>query len=101
MIDRNPKYKSEMLLASQLKPFFNDLGNEYQGKTVYLYPESYLEPTTGDADLVTLVGCTVAHQHRKNILTFHTREKGKCSTLLNWCIVQSSRNRCLICRLTL
>jgi hypothetical protein len=55
---------------------FNDVEKEYKGKAVYLKPESYFEHSVGDADLVTLDDCTVVHQHRKDILTIQTTNKG-------------------------
>jgi hypothetical protein len=76
MLDHNPKHKSVMLMASQLKPFFNDVESEYQGKTVYLYPDSHLEYTPGNADPVTLDSLTLVHEHRKDLLTIHTTDKG-------------------------
>jgi hypothetical protein len=76
MFDHNPKHQSEMLMASQLKPFFNDVEREYQGKTVYLYPDSHLEYTAGNADPVTLDSLTFVRRLRKDVLTIHTTDKG-------------------------
>ena len=76
MLDHNPKHQSEMLITSQLKPFFNDVEREYRGKTVYLYPDSHLEYTPGNVDPVTLDSLTIVHQHRKDFLTIHTTDKG-------------------------
>ena len=76
MLDHNPKHQSQMLTASQLKPFFNDVEREYQGNTVYLSPDNHLEHTAGNADPVTLDSLTFVHQHRKDILTISTTNKG-------------------------
>jgi hypothetical protein len=76
MLDHNPKHQSQMLMASQLKPFFNDVERKYQGKIVYLSPDNHLEHTVGNADPVTLDSLTFVHQHRKDILTISTTNKG-------------------------
>jgi hypothetical protein len=76
MRDHDPRHQSQMLLSSQLNPFFSELAEKYQGKTVYLYPGSHLEHTPGDAAPATLTGITFEHHRKKDLLTIHTAVGG-------------------------
>ena len=72
MQDHNPRHQSTILMAGRYKTFFADLSENYQGRTVYLYPDAHLEHTSGDADPVELRGFAIEHKKRKDHITIQT-----------------------------
>jgi len=72
MQNHNPRHQSTILMSGRYATFFADLSENYQGRTVYLYPDAHLEHTTGNAEPAELRGFAIERKKRKDYITVQT-----------------------------